>query len=127
MKGEPTPWVIELTVRLKANVRMSVEFFAWDSIDKEELSLGSQDVAAKGELSVDVYLTCSDVHLETLPSNWRTEIEIANGNYSVGGFEGGAGLWRPGRIVRWRHSPCSEPIEASLERGVALCEPGPLA
>jgi hypothetical protein len=45
---------------------MSVEFFAWDSIDKEELSLGSQDFTT--QVDVDVYLTCSDVHLETLAS-----------------------------------------------------------
>ena len=87
VKGEPTTWVVELTVSLTVNVHISVEFFAWDSIDKEELSLGSQDFTTQENVDVDVYLTCSEVHLETLPSDWDTEIEIADGNYSLKGFE----------------------------------------
>ena len=87
MKGEPTTWVVELTVSLTVNVQISVEFFAWDSIDREELSLGSQIFTTQDEIDVDVYLTCSDVRLETLPSDWQTEIEIADGNYSIRRFE----------------------------------------
>ncbi len=87
VKGEPTTWVVELTVSLTVNVHISVEFFAWDSIDREELSLGSQIFTTQDEIDVDVYLTCSDVRLETLPSDWQTEIEIADGNYSIGRFE----------------------------------------
>lgn len=87
MKGEPTTWVVELTVSLTVNVDMSVAFFAWDSIDREELNLGSQIFITQKEIEVDVYLTCSNVRQDTLPSNWHTEIEIANGSYSVKGFE----------------------------------------
>jgi PIN domain len=87
VKGEPTTWIVELTVRVKANVDVSVEFFAWDSIDKEELTLGAQKFTTEEEVHVEVFLTCNDVHLETEPSDRITEIDIADGNYSLIGFE----------------------------------------
>lgn len=87
VKGEPTTWIVELTVRVKANVDVSVEFFAWDSIDREELSLGAQEFTTEKEVDIDVFLTCADVHLETEPSDWGTDIEIADGSYSLEGFE----------------------------------------
>ncbi|MBI2745266.1 MAG: DUF4935 domain-containing protein [Burkholderiales bacterium] len=87
VKGEPTTWVVELTARVKANVDVSVEFFAWDSIDKEELSLGAQEFTTEAEVDVEVFLSCADVHLDTQPSDWSTDIEIADGSYSLEGFE----------------------------------------
>ncbi len=87
VKGEPTTWIVELTVRVKANVEVSAEFFAWDSIDKEELSLGTQEFTRDAEVDVEVFLTCTDVHLETEPNDWGTDIEIAEGTYYLGGFE----------------------------------------
>lgn len=87
VKGEPTTWLVELTVRVKANVDVSVQFFAWDSIDKEELSLGAQQFTTEEEVDVEVFLTCTDVHLETEPRDWDTDIEIADGSYSLKGFE----------------------------------------
>jgi hypothetical protein len=87
VKGEPTMWIVELTVRVKANVDVTVEFFAWDSIDKEELSLGAQKFTTEAEVDVEVFLTCTDVHLETEPSDWNTGIEIADGSYYLEGFE----------------------------------------
>jgi len=87
VKGEPTTWIVELTVRVKANVNVTAEFFAWDSIDKEELSLGAQEFTTEAVIDVKVFLTCADVHLETQPSDWDTDIEIADGSYSLEGFE----------------------------------------
>jgi hypothetical protein len=78
---------VELTVQLSVNAHVSVEFFAWDGIDREELSLGSESFAKQVEIDLDVYLTCTDVHLDTEPSEWHTEIEIADGSYSLDGFE----------------------------------------
>jgi hypothetical protein len=87
VKGEPTTWIVELTVRVRANVDLSVEFFAWDSIDREELSLGTQYFTAEPEVEVEVFISCGDVHLETTPNEWDTDIEIADGSYSLGDFQ----------------------------------------
>lgn len=86
-KDEPTTWIVELTVRATASIDVSVEFFAWDSIDEEELSLGAQTFMNEEEVKVDVFLTCSNVHLKTEPSEWETDIEIADGSYSLEAFE----------------------------------------
>jgi hypothetical protein len=87
VQGEPTTWVIELSVSVKLKVHLSAEFFAWDSIDREEVSLNTQDFATEEEIDIDVFLTCADVRLDSSPNEWQTEIEIADGRYSLAGFE----------------------------------------
>lgn len=85
--GDDLPtWVVALMASVKVSVDVSVEFFAWDSIDKEELSLGTQEFTTVEEIDVDIFLTCTGVRLETDPSDWVTEIEIADGRYSVKEF-----------------------------------------
>jgi PIN domain len=87
VQGEPTTWVIELSVSVKAKVHLSAEFFAWDSIDKEEISLNSQDFTTEEEIDIDVFLSCEAVRLDSSPNDWQTDIEIADGRYSLAGFE----------------------------------------
>lgn len=87
VKGEPTTWIVELTVCVQANVDVSVEFFAWDSIDREELSLGTQDFTFSATVEIEVFLSCGDVHLDTEPNDWDTDIEIADGSYPLGSFQ----------------------------------------
>lgn len=87
VEGERTTWVVELTASLKLNVHVSVEFFAWDSIDRDEISIGSHDFTTQEDLEVDVYVTCANVHLDSMPSSWITDIEIADGSYSINAFE----------------------------------------
>ena len=87
VEDEPTTWVIELTASVKVKVRLSIQFFIWDSIDREELSMGSEDATTQEDIEVDVFLTCADVHLETAPNDWQIDIEIARGSYSLEGFE----------------------------------------
>lgn len=87
VQGEPTTLVVELTMTAVASIDVSVEFFAWDSIDREEVGLGSQTFNTEEEVTIDVFLTCSNVHLDTEQDTWDTDIEIANGTYSIEGFE----------------------------------------
>jgi hypothetical protein len=87
VQGEPTTWVVELTATVKVNVHVEVEFFVWDSIDREELSMGSQTATKEEEIEVEVFLTCSDVHLDTPADDWQIDVEIARGHYSLEGFE----------------------------------------
>lgn len=86
VKGKPTTWIIDLTVRVQAEVKVAVEFFAWDSIDKEELNVGTQNFTTDAEVVVEVFLTCTDVHLETEPNDWDADIEIADGSYYLEGL-----------------------------------------
>ncbi|MBD9599412.1 DUF4935 domain-containing protein [Pseudomonas sp. PDM10] len=74
-------WVIELGITVNVLLSINVEFFAWDSIDREEVSIGSDVVPSDSSLEVQVYFTCSGVEEDSQPEDWDIEIEIANGEY----------------------------------------------
>jgi hypothetical protein len=38
-------------------------------------------------IDIDVFLSCADVRLDSLPNDWETDIEIADGRYSLTRFE----------------------------------------
>lgn len=82
-KTHPGTWVVELTSSVKASVDVSVEFFVWDSIDREELSLGSDVFEFTKEFQVEAYLRCSNVSLDGPPEDWVVHVEIADGRYSI--------------------------------------------
>lgn len=87
VEGEPTTWVVELTAFVKAQVHVSVNFFIWDSIDREELSFRSDSFSSTEDVEVEAYLSCSEVQLDAEPDTWHIEVDIAKGSYSLDGFE----------------------------------------
>ncbi|MCE9658278.1 MAG: PIN domain-containing protein [Burkholderiales bacterium] len=86
-EGDPATWVVELTALVKATVHVSVAFYIWDSVDREELSFGGESFSFPAEVEVEAFLTCSDVQLEAEPDAWHIDIDIANGSYSLEDFE----------------------------------------
>ncbi|WP_334169942.1 PIN domain-containing protein [Zoogloea sp.] len=80
---EPGAWVVELAATVQVDVCVDVEFFVWDSIDREELAMGGQQLNFSEEVEVEVYLTCRDVKIDTDPESWETEVETGSGNYSL--------------------------------------------
>lgn len=82
-----TTWIVEVTAHVTASVHISVDFFIWDSIDREELSFGNQSVTHETELELKAFLTCSDVQLDSEPAAWSIETDLASGSYSVGDLE----------------------------------------
>ncbi|WP_225422568.1 PIN domain-containing protein [Pseudomonas huaxiensis] len=78
---DKTTWVIELNISVVVDIQIEVEFFAWDSIDREEISLGSELFHSESNIEVEVFLTCSGVESESEPDDWEIEIEIAPGDY----------------------------------------------
>lgn len=86
IEDEPNTWIVELDVHVAAEVQIDVQYYAWDSIDREEVSIGSQLVKVPFETDVDAYLTCREVQLEAGPENWLVEPELAKGRYSIEGF-----------------------------------------
>jgi hypothetical protein len=87
VEGNPTTWVVELVAFVKASVHVNVDFYIWDSIDREELSFGSASFSSPSEIEVEAYLSCSDVQLDSGPDSWQIEVDIARGRYSLDGFE----------------------------------------
>src|SRR5262249_38999133 len=84
---EPGAWVVELTASVTVDVTASVQFFVWDSIDREELPFGHDDFIFSQVIDVEAYLTCHAVKLESPPETWAIEVEIGFGKYSLDAAE----------------------------------------
>lgn len=84
LSEDKTTWVIELNIIVNVDVSVSAEFFAWDSIDREEVSIGTDSVELPVIVDVQAYLTCSGVQAESSPNDWDIEIEIAHASYDCG-------------------------------------------
>lgn len=81
--NEPGAWVVELTATVTVDVTVSIQFFIWDSIDREELAFGHDSFTFSQEVDVEAYLTCYSVKLEAAPASWEVEVEIGSGKYSL--------------------------------------------
>jgi len=76
-------YVVELPVLVNVEVVLSVEFFHWDSIDREEISIGSKEITVPMNIDISVFLTSTGDLMAEPVDEWGIEVEIANGNYSV--------------------------------------------
>lgn len=75
-------WVIGLNITVNVELHLDVEYFVWDSIDREEVSLEAEVVPIESSIEVEVFLNCSNVEVEgSQPEDWDIEIEIAKGLY----------------------------------------------
>lgn len=74
-------WLIALNVTVQVELHLDIEFYAWDSIDREEISLGSDVIPADSSIEVEVFFKCSGVEEGSRPEDWDIEIEIAKGRY----------------------------------------------
>jgi hypothetical protein len=84
---DPRTWVVELITTVTVDVTVSVQFFIWDSIDREELAFGHDSFTFSQDVEVEAYLTCHPVTLETAPVSWEIEVEIGSGKYSLDAAE----------------------------------------
>lgn len=82
--NEDSPlFIVELFVSVSVEISLSVEFFQWDSIDHDEMSLGSQGIMVAMDVEVSVFLTSTGELMGAPVDDWDIEVEIASGNYSV--------------------------------------------
>jgi hypothetical protein len=84
---EPTTWVVELNASVQVDVEVSVQFYVWDSIDREELAIGGQSHTFSEKIEVEAYLTCSAVEIDAAPETWDIDIEIGSGKYALEDYE----------------------------------------
>lgn len=82
-QDNPSTWLVEVTARVKVDVRVSFKTYVWDSIDREELALSSNIADVEEDIEVSAYLTCFDVLPGSTPQQWTFQIEIASGGYTV--------------------------------------------
>lgn len=79
----PGTWLVEVTALATVEISTAVTIFIWDSIDREELSFGSDHVVTETNIEVKAFLTCSDVQIGSNPATWVVNVEIATGDYVV--------------------------------------------
>lgn len=85
--GDPKEWIVELKVSLTVDVNICSEFFVWDSIDREELSLGIDSCITEEVLEIDVFLNCAEVRLGTSAAEWAIDLDFSSGKFSVSAIE----------------------------------------
>ncbi|KVD80143.1 hypothetical protein WI89_27100 [Burkholderia ubonensis] len=83
VEGDPTAWVIEVTALVTVEVDIDITYYVYDSIDREELELGSDGTTRSVEIEVQAYLSCYGVQVDSSPEDWDVDIEIAPGDYEV--------------------------------------------
>ncbi len=76
-------YVVELPVSISVEISVSVSFYQWDSIDHEEIPMGSQDISVPMNIEVSVFLTSAGGLMASPVDEWDIEIEITSGSYSV--------------------------------------------
>ena len=76
-------YVVELPVSISVEVQVSVAFFQWDSIDHEEIPMGSQDISVPMDIDISLFLTSTGELMASPVEEWEIEAEIASGKYSV--------------------------------------------
>jgi hypothetical protein len=76
-------FVVELPVTISVEISVSVTFYQWDSIDHEEIPLGSQDISVPMDIEVRVFLTSAGGLMASPVDEWDMEIEITSGSYLV--------------------------------------------
>ena len=76
-------YVVELPVLISVEISVSVAFFQWDSIDHEEIPMGSQDILVPMDVEVSLFMTSTGELMASPVEDWEIEVEIASGKYSV--------------------------------------------
>lgn len=83
VEHDPTVCIVELTVAVAVKVLVEVEFFVWDSIDRDELSMGSDVFERSVDLEIEVFLKCRGDLLATPCADWEITCETSGGRYDV--------------------------------------------
>ncbi len=76
-------YVVELPVSISVEISVSVAFYQWDTIDHEEIPMGSQDISVSMDIEISVFLTSAGELMASPVDVWDIEIEITSGSYFV--------------------------------------------
>jgi hypothetical protein len=69
--------------RVPIPLEVGVEFYQYDTIDHEEICMGSDEITRQVTLNVEVFLLChGDLFVESV-DKWEVDIEITGGEYLV--------------------------------------------
>lgn len=83
VEHDPTVCTVEVSVTVTVDLDIGVEFFQYDTIDHEEIGMGSEEISRRVEISIDLFLMCQGDLLDTPVDDWDIGFEIEGGDYRV--------------------------------------------
>lgn len=83
VEHDPTVCTVEVSVTVTVDLDISVEFFRYDTIDHDEIGMGSEEISRRVEIGIDLFLICQGDLLETPMEEWDIGFEIEGGDYNV--------------------------------------------
>jgi len=83
VEHDPTVCTVEVSVTVIVDLDIGVEFFQYDTIDHEEMGMGSEEISRRVEIDIDLFLMCQGNLLETSVDEWGIGFEIEGGDYRV--------------------------------------------
>jgi len=83
VEHDPTVCTVEISVTITVDLDISVEFFQYDTIDHEEMGMGSEEISRRVEVGIDLFLMCQGDLLDAPVDDWDIGFEIEGGDYRV--------------------------------------------
>lgn len=83
VEHDPTVCTVEVSATIIVNLDIGVEFFQYDTIDHEEIGMGSDEVSREVEIDIDLFLMCQGELLDSSVDDWNIGFEIEGGDYRV--------------------------------------------
>lgn len=80
---DPTVCTVEVAVTITVDLDIGVEFFQYDTIDHEEMGMGSEEISRQVEIGIDLFLMCQGDLLESPVNDWMISFEIEGGDYRI--------------------------------------------
>ncbi len=83
IEHDPSVCTVEISVSVTVDLEVGVDFYQYDTIDHEEICMGSDEITRQVTLNVEVFLLChGDLFVESV-DEWEVDIEITGGEYLV--------------------------------------------
>lgn len=83
IEHDPTVCTVEVSVSVTVDLDIGVEFFQYDTIDHEEIGMGSKEISRQLEIGINLFLMCQGDLLDTPVDDWDIGFEIEGGDYRV--------------------------------------------
>ncbi len=83
VEHDPTVCTVEISVTITVDLDIGVEFFQYDTIDHEEMGMGSEEISRQVEIGIDLFLMCHGDLLDAPVDDWDIGFEIEGGDYRV--------------------------------------------
>lgn len=83
VEHDPTVCTVEVSATIIVNLDIGVEFFQYDTIDHEEVGMGSDEISREVEIDIDLFLMCQGELLDSPVDDWNIGFEIEGGDYRV--------------------------------------------